>query len=101
MEYYVFVVSSAKLLSESGSYLNGFVYEFVIFVGGNALEQFSNACNLKATVNKNSYSPNETYNLSRSVHLIKNKFSPDFWHISTYFSTQYSIRFLKFTFENA
>lgn len=72
----MFVVSSAELLSESGSYLNGFVYEFVIFVGGNALEQFSNAYNLKSTVNKNRYSPNETYNLS--VHLTKNKFYPDF-----------------------
>lgn len=74
----MFVVSSADLLSESGSYLNGFVYEFVIFVGGNALEQFSNAYNLKSTVNKNRYSPNEIYNLSRSIHQTKNKFSPDF-----------------------
>lgn len=46
----MFIVSSAELLSESGSYLNGFVYEFVIFVGGNALEQFSNAYNLKSTL---------------------------------------------------
>lgn len=74
----MFVVSSIELLSESGSYLNGFVYEFVIFVGGDALEQFLNAYSLKSPVNNNRYSPNETYNLSRSVHLTKNKFFPDF-----------------------
>lgn len=43
------VVSSIELLSESGSYFNRFVYEFVIFRGGNALEQFSHAYNLKLT----------------------------------------------------